>query len=115
MKSNLLKKKLCFKDSAALKIKELILEEGNSKLKLRIYIIGGGCSGFQYGFMFDEERKEDDFIFENKGVFLLIDPMSFQYLINAEISYKKTLDGEHFIITNPNTKTTCGCGSSFSI
>lgn len=104
-----------FTDSAALKVKSLIEEEGNDALKLRAYITGGGCSGFQYGFTFDEETKEDDFQVENQGVTLLIDSMSFQYLVNAEIDYVTDTEGEHFVIRNPNAKTTCGCGNSFSV
>ena len=104
-----------FTDSAALKVKTLIEEEGNDALNLRAYITGGGCSGFQYGFTFDEEVKEDDFVIENQGVQLLIDSMSFQYLMNAEIDYVTGVEGEHFVIRNPNAKTTCGCGNSFSV
>lgn len=106
---------LNFTNIAALKVKELISEEKNSNLKLRIYITGGGCSGFQYGFTFDEVQKEDDMIFKNQGVYLLVDAMSFQYLIGADIDYKEDVEGAHFIIRNPNAKTTCGCGSSFSV
>nr|WP_116963508.1 iron-sulfur cluster insertion protein ErpA [Fastidiosibacter lacustris] len=106
---------LNFTNAAALKVKELINEEENVNLKLRVYITGGGCSGFQYGFTFDEERKEDDMMFENQGVCLLVDAMSFQYLIGADIDYKEDVEGAHFIIRNPNAKTTCGCGSSFSV
>ncbi len=106
---------LNFTDSAALKVKELIEEEGNDELKLRVYITGGGCSGFQYGFSFDEAQKEDDMVFTNHGVHLLVDAMSFQYLIGADIDYKEDVEGAHFIIRNPNAKTTCGCGSSFSV
>ena len=104
-----------FTDAAALKVKSLIEEEGNDALKLRAYITGGGCSGFQYGFTFDEEAKPDDFSVENQGVTLLIDSMSFQYLMNAEIDYVTGVEGEHFVIRNPNAKTTCGCGNSFSV
>ncbi|MFZ9034829.1 MAG: iron-sulfur cluster insertion protein ErpA [Francisellaceae bacterium] len=106
---------LNFTDSAALKVKELIEEEGNFALKLRVYITGGGCSGFQYGFSFDEQQKEDDFIIENQGVKLLVDSLSFQYLIGADIDYREDVEGAHFVIRNPNAKTTCGCGSSFSV
>jgi len=106
---------LTFTDAAANKVKALITEEGNTALKLRVYIIGGGCSGFQYGFAFDEDQKEDDIVIENQGAYLLVDAMSFQYLVGAEVDYKKDIDGSHFIIRNPNAKTTCGCGSSFSI
>jgi len=104
-----------FTDAAALKVKELITEEGNPEIKLRAYITGGGCSGFQYGFSFDEELNDDDFHIENQGVTLLIDSMSFQYLIGADIDYKEDVGGAHFIIRNPSAKTTCGCGSSFSV
>lgn len=106
---------IVFTDSAALKVKSLIEEEGNPALKFRAYITGGGCSGFEYGFTFDEARAEDDFAIENQGVTLLVDPMSFQYLAGAEIDYVSDVNGERFIIRNPNAKTTCGCGSSFSI
>ncbi|WP_100550532.1 iron-sulfur cluster insertion protein ErpA [Caedibacter taeniospiralis] len=106
---------LNFTDAAALKVKELVSEEESNNLKLRVYITGGGCSGFQYGFTFDEAQKEDDMIFENQGVYLLVDAMSFQYLVGADIDYKEDVEGAHFIIRNPNAKTTCGCGSSFSV
>ncbi len=104
-----------FTDSAAHKVKTLIDEEGNPKLSLRVYITGGGCSGFQYGFTFDEEINSDDYIVENKTVRLLIDPMSYMYLQGAEIDYREDINGAQFIIRNPNAKTTCGCGSSFSV
>ena len=111
---------IIFTGSAAKKVHDLIEEEGNPELKLRVYITGGGCSGFQYGFTFDEVINEDDEVVEKaieEGavVKLLIDMMSFQYLIGAEIDYKEDLSGAQFIIRNPNAKTTCGCGSSFSI
>ena len=106
---------LNFTDAAALKVKELIEDDGNESLKLRVYITGGGCSGFQYGFTFDEEQKEDDMVIENHGVHLLVDAMSFLYLIGADIDFKDDLDGALFVILNPNAKTTCGCGSSFSV
>jgi iron-sulfur cluster insertion protein len=105
---------LLFSDSAAAKVKELILEEKNDNLKLRIFVQGGGCSGFQYGFTFDEEIQEGDTVVENHGVKLLIDPMSYQYLSGAEIDYSESLQGSQFVIRNPNAVTTCGCGSSFS-
>lgn len=114
---------LVFTDNAARKVLELIEEEGNPNLKLRVYITGGGCSGFQYGFTFDESVNADDTVIEKtikkndatSGVVqLLVDPMSFQYLVGSEIDYKSDLEGEQFIIRNPNAKTTCGCGSSFS-
>jgi iron-sulfur cluster insertion protein len=105
---------LVFTDAAAGKVGELIREEANPKLKLRVFVSGGGCSGFQYGFTFDENIEEGDFCVENQGVQLLIDPMSVQYLMGAEIDYKEDLQGAQFVIRNPNAKTTCGCGSSFS-
>jgi len=105
---------LIFTDSAATKVKTLIQEEGNDNLKLRVYVTGGGCSGFQYGFTFDENMNEGDTAVENQGVTLLIDPMSFQYMVGAEIDYKEDLEGAQFVIRNPNATTTCGCGSSFS-
>jgi len=105
---------LLFTDSAAAKVKELIDEEGNPALKLRVFVQGGGCSGFQYGFTFDEETNEDDTVMEKGGVTLLIDAMSFQYLVGAEIDYKEDLQGAQFVIKNPNATSTCGCGSSFS-
>ena len=106
---------LVFTDSAALKVRELIEDENNPNLKLRVYISGGGCSGFQYGFTFDEAVEEGDTSVENQGVTLLIDPMSIQYLTGAEIDYKEDLQGAQFIIRNPMAVTTCGCGSSFSV
>lgn len=105
---------LVFTDAAAGKVGELIREEGNANLKLRVFVSGGGCSGFQYGFTFDENVEEGDFCVENRGVQLLVDPMSAQYLMGAEIDYKEDLQGAQFVIRNPNAKTTCGCGSSFS-
>lgn len=104
-----------FTDSAAQKVGALIAEEGNDNLKLRVYISGGGCSGFQYGFTFDEEVNDDDTQIENSGVTVLIDSMSIQYLNGAEIDYKEDLSGSQFVIRNPNASTTCGCGSSFSV
>ncbi|RMD69446.1 MAG: iron-sulfur cluster insertion protein ErpA [Gammaproteobacteria bacterium] len=101
-------------DSAAAKVKELLAEEGNDNLMLRVFITGGGCSGFQYGFTFDENVGEGDTKVEKDGVTLLIDPMSYQYLVGAEIDYTESLEGAQFIIRNPNATTTCGCGSSFS-
>ncbi len=106
---------LVFTDAAALKVSDLIAQEDNNALKLRVFISGGGCSGFQYGFTFDEEVQEGDVEIENQGVKLLIDPMSIQYLIDAEIDYKEDLEGSRFVIRNPNAATTCGCGSSFSV
>lgn len=105
---------LVFTDSAATKVKELIDEEGNSDLKLRVFVTGGGCSGFQYGFTFDETTNEDDTAMEKNGVTLLIDAMSFQYLAGAEIDYQEGIEGAQFVIKNPNASSTCGCGSSFS-
>jgi iron-sulfur cluster insertion protein len=106
---------LIFTDSAANKVKQLIDEEGNPELKLRVFVSGGGCSGFQYGFTFDESINEDDTVMEKNGVTLLIDPMSFQYLVGAEIDYQESIEGAQFVIKNPNAVTTCGCGSSFSV
>ena len=105
---------LIFTDNAAAKVKSLIEEEGSPDLKLRVFVSGGGCSGFQYGFTFDEVVNEDDTVVEKHGVTLLIDPMSFQYLVGAEIDYTEGLQGAQFVIKNPNATTTCGCGSSFS-
>jgi iron-sulfur cluster insertion protein len=105
---------LLFTDSAAKKVSELIAGEGNPKLMLRVFVQGGGCSGLQYGFEFDEEIQDGDTCIENQGVKLLIDPMSFQYLGGAEIDFRDGLDGAQFVIRNPNAQTTCGCGSSFS-
>jgi len=105
---------LVFSDSAATKVKQLIDEEGNPELKLRVFVQGGGCSGFQYGFTFDEVINEDDTTMIKNGVTLLIDSMSYQYLVGAEIDYKEDLEGAQFVIKNPNATTTCGCGSSFS-
>ena len=106
---------LMFTDAAARKVKQLIEEEGNAALKLRVFVSGGGCSGFQYGFTFDEKVEEGDTQVENAGVTLLVDPMSFQYLAGAEIDYSEGLDGAQFVIRNPNATTTCGCGSSFTV
>ena len=105
---------LVFTDSAAAKVKDLVDEEGNPELKLRVFVQGGGCSGFQYGFTFDEVVNEDDTAMTKNGVTLLIDSMSLQYLMGAEIDYKEDLQGAQFVIKNPNATTTCGCGSSFS-
>ncbi|SFI91802.1 iron-sulfur cluster insertion protein ErpA [Nitrosomonas sp. Nm34] len=106
---------LMFTANAADKVKHLIEEEGNHNLKLRVFISGGGCSGFQYGFTFDETINEDDFVMEKEGVKLLVDSMSFQYLIGAEIDYQENPQGAQFIIRNPSAASTCGCGSSFSV
>jgi len=105
---------LQFTSAAAAKVRELVAEEGNDALKLRVYIQGGGCSGFQYGFEFDEEQGEDDLAVRTDGVTLLVDPLSLQYLMGAEVDYTESLHGAQFVIRNPNAKTTCGCGSSFS-
>jgi iron-sulfur cluster insertion protein len=105
---------LIFTDAAAVKVGELIQEEDNPDLMLRVFVSGGGCSGFQYGFTFDEKIEDGDSRVENKGVTLLVDPMSVQYLMGAEIDYKEDLQGAQFVIRNPNATTTCGCGSSFS-
>lgn len=103
-----------FTGAAAAKVRELIREEGNPELKLRVYIQGGGCSGFQYGFEFDEQQGEDDLAIETDGVTLLVDPLSLQYLMGAVVDYTESLHGAQFSIRNPNAKSTCGCGSSFS-
>ena len=105
---------LIFTDEAAAKVKSLIEEEDNDALMLRVFVSGGGCSGFQYGFTFDESITEGDTVVEKGGVKLLIDPMSFQYLVGGEIDYTEGLEGAQFVIRNPNATTTCGCGSSFS-
>ncbi|MDH5649653.1 MAG: iron-sulfur cluster insertion protein ErpA [Gammaproteobacteria bacterium] len=105
---------LVFTESAAAKVKQLIAEEDNPNLMLRVYIQGGGCSGFQYGFTFDEKAADDDTRVVKNDVTLLIDPLSLQYLTGAEIDYQEGLQGSQFVIKNPNAKTTCGCGSSFS-
>jgi iron-sulfur cluster assembly accessory protein len=100
---------------AVQKVRALVTEEDNDDLKLRVFITGGGCSGFQYGFTFDEIAAEDDTAVESEGVTLLVDPMSFQYLVGSEVDYTEGLEGSRFVVTNPNATTTCGCGSSFSI
>ena len=101
--------------NAADKVKALITEEGNDALKLRVFVSGGGCSGFQYGFSFDENINDGDTAIEKDGVTFLVDPMSYQYLVGAELDYQEGLQGAQFMINNPNASTTCGCGSSFSI
>ena len=106
---------LVFTEAAAAKVADLIADEGNPELKLRVFVQGGGCSGFQYGFTFDETTNDDDMTLEKNGVKLLIDSMSFQYLVGAEIDYKEDIQGAQFVIRNPNATTTCGCGSSFSV
>ena len=105
---------LIFSDTAAHKVKQLIDEEGNPELKLRVFVTGGGCSGFQYGFTFEESINDDDTSMQKNGVTLLIDPMSLQYLTGAEIDYQENAEGAQFVIKNPNATSTCGCGSSFS-
>ncbi|MCV2883728.1 iron-sulfur cluster insertion protein ErpA [Aestuariibacter sp. AA17] len=104
-----------FSDAAALKVKALISEEENPDLKLRVYVTGGGCSGFQYGFTFDEKVNDGDTTIEKNEVTLVIDPMSLQYLVGGEVDYIEGLEGSRFLVNNPNASTTCGCGSSFSI
>ena len=104
-----------FTDAAAAKVRELLDEETNPALKLRVFVTGGGCSGFKYGFTFDENTEDGDLSVENGGVTLLVDPMSLQYLTGAEIDYKDDVNGAQFVIRNPNAQTTCGCGSSFSV
>lgn len=106
---------LTFSVSAAAKVRSLMDEEENDNLKLRVYITGGGCAGFSYGFTFDEEQSEDDTAIITEGVTLLVDPMSFQYLVGAEVDYQEGLQGSQFSVKNPNAATTCGCGSSFSM
>ena len=104
-----------FTDAAALKVKALIEEEENPNLKLRVYVTGGGCSGFQYGFTFDEKVNEGDMTIDKEDVTLVVDPMSLQYLVGGEVDYTEGLEGSRFLVNNPNATTTCGCGSSFSI
>ncbi len=104
-----------FSDNAARKVRQLIEEEGNPNLKLRVFVQGGGCSGFQYGFTFDEKVNEGDHVVEKDGVSLVVDPMSYEYLAGSEIDYKESLEGSMFVVNNPNATTTCGCGASFSV
>jgi iron-sulfur cluster assembly accessory protein len=106
---------MSFSQAAANKAKVLIDEEQNANLKLRVFVTGGGCSGFEYGFTFDEDREDDDSAIEQNGVMLLIDPLSYQYLAGAEIDFREDLQGSRFIVTNPNASATCGCGNSFSV
>jgi iron-sulfur cluster insertion protein len=106
---------IIFTSNAANKVSEMIAEEGDAALKLRVYVTGGGCSGFQYSFAFDDQVGEDDMVVEKDGVTLLVDGMSFQYLVGATIDYQEGLEGARFVITNPNATATCGCGSSFSV
>jgi iron-sulfur cluster assembly accessory protein len=105
---------IIFTEAAAAKVSDLIAEEGNDELKLRVFITGGGCSGFQYGFTFEEDVSEEDTKIEKGGVTLLVDPASYQYLVGAEIDFTDGIEGSQFVIRNPNATTTCGCGSSFS-
>ncbi|MDY6797150.1 MAG: iron-sulfur cluster insertion protein ErpA [Pseudomonadota bacterium] len=106
---------LFFSDSAVAKVRELVEDEANPDLKLRVFVTGGGCSGFQYGFSFEEEQDEEDTVVEKGGMKLLVDPMSYQYLVGATIEYEEGLQGSQFVVRNPNASSTCGCGSSFSI
>lgn len=106
---------LFFSDSAVAKVRELVEEEENPELKLRVFVTGGGCSGFQYGFSFDENQEEDDTVIERDGIKLLVDSMSYQYLVGATVVYQEGLQGSQFVVQNPNASSTCGCGSSFSI
>jgi iron-sulfur cluster insertion protein len=106
---------LKFSAAAAKKVKSLIEEEGNPNLKLRVFVQGGGCSGFQYGFTFDEKVNDEDHVIENDGVSMVVDPMSLEYLSGAEVDYKESLEGSMFVVNNPNATSTCGCGSSFSV
>ena len=106
---------MTFTDNAAAKVKSLIAEEENDRLKLRVFVTGGGCSGFQYGFSFDETVNEDDTVIENKNAELLVDPLSYQYLVGAKIDYVEGLEGARFVVENPMATTTCGCGASFSV
>ena len=106
---------LSFTDNAADKVHSLISEEGNDNLNLSDFVTGGGCSGFQYGFSFEEDVQEDDTVIENKGARLLVDPLSYQYLVGAKVDYLEGLEGSRFVVDNPMASTTCGCGASFSI
>ena len=106
---------IIFTSNAASKVGEMLIEEGDASLKLRVYVTGGGCSGFQYSFAFDDQVAEDDLALEKEGVTLLVDAMSYQYLVGATIDYQEGLEGSRFVITNPNATATCGCGSSFSV
>lgn len=106
---------LFLSDSAVSKVRELVEEEGNQDLKLRVFVTGGGCSGFQYGFSFDEAQDEEDAVIEKDGISLLVDPMSYQYLVGATVDYQEGLQGSQFVVQNPNASSTCGCGSSFTI
>lgn len=102
-------------DNAVSKLRALLDDEGNDALKFRVYITGGGCSGFQYGFTFDEAMADDDWVIERDGVTALVDALSYQYLVGSEVDYSEGLEGSRFVVNNPNAVTTCGCGASFSI
>jgi iron-sulfur cluster insertion protein len=104
-----------FSEQAADKVRQLMVAEGNEALKLRVFVVGGGCSGFSYGFTFDEDAAEDDAVFERSGVTLLVDPLSYQYLLGSEIDYVENLQGAQFVVHNPNASSTCGCGNSFAV
>ena len=106
---------LFLSDSAVSRVRELVEEEGNEGLKLRVFVTGGGCSGFQYGFSFDEAQDDEDAVIEKGGMSLLVDPMSYQYLVGAIVDYQEGLQGAQFVVQNPNASSTCGCGSSFTI
>jgi len=106
---------LSFTENAAAKVQSLVAEEGNDRLSLRVFVTGGGCSGFQYGFSFDDKINEDDTVIEKHGASLLVDPLSYQYLVGAKIDYQEGLEGSRFVVDNPMAATTCGCGASFSI
>lgn len=106
---------IIFTDNAALRVKALMEDEENKRMKLRVYVTGGGCSGFQYGFTFDDQVAEDDTIVSKEGVAMIVDALSYQYLVGAEVDYEEGLQGSRFLVSNPNAKATCGCGSSFSI
>lgn len=107
--------KVGLSDSALAKVRQLLAEEDNQALKLRVFISGGGCSGFSYGFTFDDETAEDDAVFEREGVTLLVDALSYEYLLGSQVDYKEDLSGAQFVVNNPNAASTCGCGNSFSI
>ena len=104
-----------FTDAAAAKVAALIAEEGDQQLNLRVFVTGGGCSGFSYGFTFDDEIADDDAVFDNAGVKMVVDSLSYQYLLGAEVNYKEDLQGSRFTVENPNAASTCGCGNSFAI
>ena len=106
---------IVFTDNAARRVKDLVADEGDENLKLRVYVTGGGCSGFQYGFTFDDTVAEDDTLVGKEGVCMVVDSLSYQYLVGAEVDYEEGLQGSRFLVRNPNAKSTCGCGSSFSI